>query len=179
MLDRLPPELLLRVLELAAPLDYTPTFYLERRALLRSCCLVSQTLRDLAQPMLPDVYLAESKGQVEYLKSVEDEAWAGSIRLLVVNGHAGPRLPEKPGRTYLGIRGLFRRLPRLLELRLLEVEEVDLHELAPLAGTQVLTPREQLNGTETRNSRRLEEPRHHRALFDCLLFLDPSLPLSP
>ncbi|GAA5870030.1 hypothetical protein JCM8547_001443 [Rhodosporidiobolus lusitaniae] len=46
MFDRLPVELVRHILQLAAPLDYTPSLYRKRRALLRSCCLVSKTMAD-------------------------------------------------------------------------------------------------------------------------------------
>ncbi|GAA5870082.1 hypothetical protein JCM8547_001457 [Rhodosporidiobolus lusitaniae] len=55
MLDRLPVEFVRHILHLAAPLDYSPSSYRERRVLLCLCCLVSNSLKDVAQPMLPEV----------------------------------------------------------------------------------------------------------------------------
>ncbi|GAA5929719.1 hypothetical protein JCM10213_002766 [Rhodosporidiobolus nylandii] len=83
MLDRLPIELLAVILRLAAPLDYTPELYKERRATLRSCCLVSKRTHDLAQPMLPDVFVVEGEEDAEML-----EPRAAGVRLLILRGEA-------------------------------------------------------------------------------------------
>ncbi|BGP15189.1 hypothetical protein JCM10213_000861 [Rhodosporidiobolus nylandii] len=69
MLDRLPVELLQHILRLAAPLDYTPELYEERRANLRSCCLVSQRMRELAQPMLLEVSEVKTDEDIEALET--------------------------------------------------------------------------------------------------------------
>ncbi|GAA5906501.1 hypothetical protein JCM6882_004452 [Rhodosporidiobolus microsporus] len=55
MLDRLPPELLSDILELAAPLDYSLVGFNDRSRTLRSCCLVNRQLCALAQPLLSKV----------------------------------------------------------------------------------------------------------------------------
>jgi hypothetical protein len=77
MLDRLPTELLIKVFRHAAPLDYSPSFYLERRELLFNCCLVSRRLRAIAQPMLPEVFLASEGALLNELSGGRKEA-AGS-----------------------------------------------------------------------------------------------------
>ncbi|GAA5860401.1 hypothetical protein JCM8547_000292 [Rhodosporidiobolus lusitaniae] len=87
----LPVELVRQILHFAAPLDYSPTLYRERRALLRSCCRVSKLIRDVAQPMLPEVYaLSRSIGPNE-LGVVEEERTRGSrVMVLVFRRHVQP-----------------------------------------------------------------------------------------
>ncbi|BGP15327.1 hypothetical protein JCM10213v2_003289 [Rhodosporidiobolus nylandii] len=69
MLDRLPVELLEHILRFAAPLDYTPELYKERRATLKRFCLVSRGLRAAAQPMLPEVVLVDGAKDVGALET--------------------------------------------------------------------------------------------------------------
>lgn len=89
MLDRLPTELLLRTLQLLAPLDYSASYYKQRRIDLRNCCLVSKTMSALAKPMLPEVYeVASHMGSREInaprlSTSVETLRWK-RVRLLVL-----------------------------------------------------------------------------------------------
>ncbi|BGP15212.1 hypothetical protein JCM10213_000836 [Rhodosporidiobolus nylandii] len=79
MADRLPVELLEQILRLAAPLEYTRELYDERRETLISCCLVSRTMRELAQPMLPEVFAARTEKDVEVL---ETEGRGTQVKLL-------------------------------------------------------------------------------------------------
>ncbi|BGP15314.1 hypothetical protein JCM10213_002627 [Rhodosporidiobolus nylandii] len=57
MLLSLPFELVERILRLALPDEITSTTYGERQATLRACCLVSNGLRDVAQPLLEEALL--------------------------------------------------------------------------------------------------------------------------
>ncbi|GAA5902313.1 hypothetical protein JCM6882_000499 [Rhodosporidiobolus microsporus] len=83
MLDRFPVELLSHVLRLAAPLEYTPDKYRERRELLRRLCLVCKRVRDVAQPMLSEVFA---------VKEGEERADGGrlsrssEVKILVISG---------------------------------------------------------------------------------------------
>lgn len=86
MLDRLPTELLLRILKLAAPLDYSPSFYHERCDLLLACSLVSKQLCTVAQPMLPEVYVVTGKEQVEILEADVSGKKGSKVKLLVLDG---------------------------------------------------------------------------------------------
>ncbi|GAA5911562.1 hypothetical protein JCM5296_007209 [Sporobolomyces johnsonii] len=52
MLDRLPNELILHILELSAPSTYFSRTYFSRQMNLCNCCLVSRQFRQLAQPLL-------------------------------------------------------------------------------------------------------------------------------
>jgi hypothetical protein len=87
MLDRLPTELLIKVLRHAAPLDYSPSFHLERRELLRNLCLVSKRISVVAQSMLLEVYRANMDGVVHFRNEPEK---ANKVKLLVIVNH---RLP--------------------------------------------------------------------------------------
>ncbi|BGP15083.1 hypothetical protein JCM10213_002772 [Rhodosporidiobolus nylandii] len=121
MLDRLPLELLALVLRLSAPLDYSSLLYPERRQTLRICCLVSPRMRELAQPMLPEVFFAEEKEDVE-LAQVKGE----NVKLLVLNG-AGDQLSAKSGR----VQAILEACSQVMEVRLLFVQ-LDLGCLASL-----------------------------------------------
>ncbi|BGP15124.1 hypothetical protein JCM10213_006543 [Rhodosporidiobolus nylandii] len=106
MLDRLPIELLSLVLRLATPLDYSPELYKERRETLRNCCLVSRRMRELAQPMLPEVFEA-TKEEVALLSAHDGKAEC--VRLLVM--HASGVTAEMVARQIMAC-------PRLTELRI-------------------------------------------------------------
>ncbi|BGP15100.1 hypothetical protein JCM10213v2_003055 [Rhodosporidiobolus nylandii] len=123
MLDRLPVELLSLVLRLAAPLDYTPELYKERRATLRSCCLVSRPLRELAQPMLAEVAAVRNQKDVKEL-AVEREGRSihEAVELLAVH-----KIEEtvSPGPEFC---------PRVTELRFYKVGGVGLDNLGTTYG---------------------------------------------
>jgi hypothetical protein len=84
MLNRFPTELLLRVLELAAPLDYSPSFYRERRKLLRNCCLISKRMCSVAQPMLPEVFRVKSEAEAALLAFGDNGKKRSSVVKLLV-----------------------------------------------------------------------------------------------
>ncbi|GAA5823716.1 hypothetical protein JCM11251_000739 [Rhodosporidiobolus azoricus] len=81
MLDRLPPELLGLVVECAAPLDYSPTTYKKRRTTLRNLSLVCRYLREIAQPMLPEVFVAEPSS----LHLLSQPEFGAAVKLLFVS----------------------------------------------------------------------------------------------
>ncbi|GAA5829852.1 hypothetical protein JCM11251_007907 [Rhodosporidiobolus azoricus] len=56
MLDRLPPELLLFIIEATLPPDHVYSKYKERQDALRAYCLTCKVLRELAQPVLQRVF---------------------------------------------------------------------------------------------------------------------------
>jgi hypothetical protein len=85
MTPQLPTELIIRIIHLVAPLDYSPIFYLERRRILRCLSLVSKTFCAVAQPMLPQVYSVGMKKDLRHLKHVVGGQKRGEqIRLLAV-----------------------------------------------------------------------------------------------
>ncbi|GAA6031171.1 hypothetical protein JCM8097_004039 [Rhodosporidiobolus ruineniae] len=98
MLDRLPPELLLPILRLVAPLDvggnWTDTAYKQRRSVLRSLCLVNKQLCALAQPMLQEQFeVKDDKEAVEVLRTERDGCTlGGTVKLLLVRAQ-GEELP--------------------------------------------------------------------------------------
>ncbi|GAA5902287.1 hypothetical protein JCM6882_000492 [Rhodosporidiobolus microsporus] len=81
MLDRLPPELLRHIFDFAAPLHYSPQRYIERRATLRGLSLVSQYFREIAQPMLPEVFRADPTS----FPLLQRGEIGGAIKLLFVS----------------------------------------------------------------------------------------------
>jgi hypothetical protein len=84
MLDRLPTELLLHTLELAAPLDYSFTFYPERRLLLRNLSLVSKFIRTLAQPKLTEAYKVRTPKDVEVLRHKDEKGETRGSKVKVI-----------------------------------------------------------------------------------------------
>jgi hypothetical protein len=133
MLDRLPTELLLRTLELAAPLDYSPSFYLERRLLLRNCCLVSRKVRGVAQPMLPEVYRVGRNRDIAWLKAEGNGKMRGErVKTLALDGH---KLYKEASRTYSHLiepGDLVKLVPAVSELSWCGGGALDLSVLAKL-----------------------------------------------
>ncbi|GAA5864784.1 hypothetical protein JCM8547_009232 [Rhodosporidiobolus lusitaniae] len=135
MLDRLPTELLSHIVGLAAPLDYTPSFYLERRQFLRNACLVLKRMRDGAQPMPVEVYEVKSEEDAERLEETDEEGRsrtrASQVKLLVVNGWdcVDPSLSD-----LLDLPNIFAICRGLVELRILAAGTVDLDWLAALTA---------------------------------------------
>lgn len=120
MLEKLPTELLLRTLQLAAPLDYSSSIYLERRNLLLNCCLVSKRVCGVAQPMLPQVFLATTDRDVALIAGDNAGTPKGSkVKLLVVSVWISDT-------TSLDLRYLLSLLPNLVDVRLMPFETVDL-----------------------------------------------------
>ncbi|GAA5860482.1 hypothetical protein JCM8547_000316 [Rhodosporidiobolus lusitaniae] len=134
MTPSLPVELVRHILELAAPIAYSPSFYLERRALLRACCLVSKTMCEIARPMLVQVYVADSPEDLVPLEITRDERKRGSdVKLLVVRRG----LPFDD----MGMRkcpALFALCPGVVELWLEGVSVVQLTSLGVLQGLRRL-----------------------------------------
>ncbi|GAA5882639.1 hypothetical protein JCM1840_002748 [Sporobolomyces johnsonii] len=79
MLDRLPNELLLHILELGAPSTYLSTTYSSRQTNLQNCCLVSRQFRQLTQPLLFAVFQATT--------SEELHSFLGTAKLLRLGHH--------------------------------------------------------------------------------------------
>ncbi|BGP15171.1 hypothetical protein JCM10213_008689 [Rhodosporidiobolus nylandii] len=127
MLARLPVELLKPILRFAAPLDYTPELYKERRKTLRSCCLVNSTLRELAQPMLPEVFAVEREEDVELVKAL-----GPAVKLLVVDGG------EEDEHLRRSARRAIRACPEVHELRVRGWFELDLGGLLPITSLRRL-----------------------------------------
>jgi hypothetical protein len=131
MLDQLPTELLLPTLELAAPLDYSPSFDLERRELLRNCCLVSKRVCAMAQPMLVEVYCVSSAEDVQILQAGEGINNKGSVVKLLILAH------EYSASLY-EVSAALRLCPNIVELRMLDVPDFDFDWLEGNLGTLVL-----------------------------------------
>jgi hypothetical protein len=83
----LPDELVLHILELAAPPPHVNSTLSARRQLLRQCSLVSQQFRRVAQPMLWAV-LRCRKGRVGFPELAEH------VRVLTLGGTYRPKLEE-------------------------------------------------------------------------------------
>ncbi|BGP39297.1 hypothetical protein JCM10449v2_003235 [Rhodotorula kratochvilovae] len=74
MLDRLPDELLVAVLDSLAAPAYAPRAYQARQGTLRALCLTSRRLRRLAQPdLFRHVYVHE-RTRLDQVRDVDDEA---------------------------------------------------------------------------------------------------------
>ncbi|GAA5854677.1 hypothetical protein JCM8547_004935 [Rhodosporidiobolus lusitaniae] len=87
-MDGLPAELLGSILRHAAPLDYIPSSYHDRRATLRSCCLVFKLFRDVAQPLLVQVFEVKTEQDIAALEVVVENGRtrASQVQLLAFNG---------------------------------------------------------------------------------------------
>ncbi|GAA6031065.1 hypothetical protein JCM8097_003987 [Rhodosporidiobolus ruineniae] len=121
MLDRLPPELLLRILRHAAPLEYTPDKHVERRRVLRSLSLVNKRISEAAKPMLPEVMaLCEESGLLLLAATDGARMRGSSVKLLVVRND-----------TYPAANLSFALLlcPNVVDLRILRVYEVKMDHL--------------------------------------------------
>lgn len=143
MLDRLPTELLLRTLELAAPLEYTPSLYLDRRNLLRVCCLVSKNLREIAQPMLPEVYEIREVQDLEVLEAVENGEKRGrKVKVLALQSLSTYDEEDEPSKPFLTLAQLVALTPAVFDVRLVGGEGFDLSVLARLPCAFPLSIRE-------------------------------------
>ncbi|GAA6031029.1 hypothetical protein JCM8097_003969 [Rhodosporidiobolus ruineniae] len=91
MLDRLPPELVVRILRFVAPLDVgdwkTDNTASKRRTNLRRLCLVDKQLAALAQPMLPETFDFSQEVHIDSLAMVVGGRTRGSqVKVLKVTG---------------------------------------------------------------------------------------------
>ncbi|BGP15251.1 hypothetical protein JCM10213_000706 [Rhodosporidiobolus nylandii] len=126
MLDRLPVELLQHILRLAAPLDYTPELYKERRATLKSCCFVSRRIRVVAQPMLLEVFQVKTDEDVE---AMETDGRGPQVKLLVCDGgHWSCELENQTARLHRALGAC----PLVRDLRLFDAD-LKMELLAPLS----------------------------------------------
>jgi hypothetical protein len=142
MLDRLPTELLLRTLELAAPLDYSPSFYLERRLLLRNCCLVFKRMYNIAQPMLSEVFEVELREDIEVLKIVEGDGKrrGDKVKVLALRAHVESYNANEHQISHIvELTTIAPLVPSVSDFRLLGEGTFDLSPLAALHGA-FLTP---------------------------------------
>ncbi|GAA5902240.1 hypothetical protein JCM6882_000482 [Rhodosporidiobolus microsporus] len=128
MLDRLPVELLSHVLRLAAPLEYTPDKYRERRELLRQCCLVCKRVRDIAQPMLPEVYRVRTKEDEERLVGPNGGPGITRSKVKVLAVSDGDPIPGLSSASY----------SYLSDLRLLRCRDFSLNVLSQVPGLRRL-----------------------------------------
>ncbi|GAA5865500.1 hypothetical protein JCM8547_001266 [Rhodosporidiobolus lusitaniae] len=94
MLDRLPVEVVSRILKLGAPVGYTPSLYKERRRDIASWCLVSKLFCARAQPLLVEIFEVK-------LLALEDVEWSSE-------GEGGRVFPDN---------ALLVFFPKLTELR--------------------------------------------------------------
>ncbi|GAA5849353.1 hypothetical protein JCM8547_006522 [Rhodosporidiobolus lusitaniae] len=129
-----PTELLSHVVGLGAPIDYTPSFYRERRQFLRDVCRVSKRMRAVTQPMLVEVYVVKTKGDVKPLEEIDEEGCsrASKVKLLVLNGS-----PDLPAAGVSITDGLFTGFAAVVELRLVDAGDIDLDWLAPLTRAPI------------------------------------------
>jgi hypothetical protein len=91
MLDRLPVELLIHILQLAAPLEHTPLRYALRRKNVRSWTLVSKHLHRFAAPLYYEVYAVTCKKDAKRLlrgrmKAKMELRNGNQVKLLVLRG---------------------------------------------------------------------------------------------
>jgi hypothetical protein len=136
MLDRLPTELLLRTLELAAPLHYSPSFYVERRLLLRNCCLVSRRLCEVAQPLLPEVYeVAQTRDMALLEKDNEGKKMGSLVRLLILQGSK-----TNPLSGQVDLQRALSYTLEITELRIIHVGDFDLSWLNSRSGALSCLP---------------------------------------
>lgn len=131
MLARLPVELLLHTLELAAPIDYSPSLYRQRQELLTRCCFVSKQLLSLAQPLLMEVVLVDSLENevVERLKRN-----GAAVKLLCIQGDK----PARPGFVQVDLGRILELCTNVVELRISSVHRVDLTMLSSLPSTSCI-----------------------------------------
>jgi hypothetical protein len=85
MPNPLPTELLTHIIQLAAPINFSPSSYPVRRSLLFNCCLASKQLCAIAQPLLPEVYSVWNYRDAKMVDREEDQGkrWA-TVQLLVL-----------------------------------------------------------------------------------------------
>ncbi|GAA5902346.1 hypothetical protein JCM6882_000507 [Rhodosporidiobolus microsporus] len=129
MLDRLPVELLSHILRLAAPLEYTPDKYRERRELLRRLCLVCKRVMDVAQPMLPQVFTFQREADEAHLRE-GDPARGQSVRLLKLHEHYRESCP---------VEATLGACRNVVDLRLSFLMDFNLGLLADLKNLRHLT----------------------------------------
>ncbi|GAA6031073.1 hypothetical protein JCM8097_003991 [Rhodosporidiobolus ruineniae] len=129
MLLDLPPELIEHILRLALPSSHTHPTYQNRQALLRSCCLVSFTLRNVAQPLLEEVaHLRSSKKREQYWKRCEERR--PELRQLEVDGQFNEHGVLPPD--------ILRHCQALRYLCVSGIQTVDLSGLAGLPNLRFL-----------------------------------------
>ncbi|GAA6039079.1 hypothetical protein JCM8097_005309 [Rhodosporidiobolus ruineniae] len=134
MLGRLPVELLIPILRQLAPLAYSPVSYKQRRADLRSCCLVSRTFRVLAQPLLEEVFAVDTVEDADDLAVVVDGAKRGSkVRLLVLVGEE-----TGPLDNWVALENLTKVCPNVVDLRIRHAREFRLDWLAGMPNLRHL-----------------------------------------
>ncbi|GAA5896703.1 hypothetical protein JCM6882_005014 [Rhodosporidiobolus microsporus] len=133
MLDRLPVELVSHVVE------YTLNTHKERRQTLGSVSLVCSAFRDVAQPMLLELFLANAEKATQSLAFKQDGRSRGSrVKLLVLSSLGGQTINEIlrlcPNVEELNVEGCsfeMKFLGRLPTLALFDLREADLSP-APL-----------------------------------------------
>lgn len=142
MLDRLPTELLIRTLELAAPLDYTPSFYLKRRELLRNLCLVSKRVCSVVQPMLPEVFRVEAQEDAQVLEvEVDGKKRGDAVKVLVFNGLNDQNEDYDGYGNAIELAAVISLVPSVFDFRLHGNGVHDLSLLTALPGPPPSSPR--------------------------------------
>ncbi|BGP15173.1 hypothetical protein JCM10213v2_003130 [Rhodosporidiobolus nylandii] len=137
MLDCLPVELLQHILRLAAPLDYSPELYKERRSTLRSCCLVNRTMRELAQPMLPEVFVVDREEEIQEL---EGDARGFRVKNLVFKRVKRGVVDFNT----IAMDSVARLCPNIVDLKLFQPDAFDLEPVSSLpldTGLQICATR--------------------------------------
>ncbi|GAA6031035.1 hypothetical protein JCM8097_003972 [Rhodosporidiobolus ruineniae] len=126
MLDRLPVELVLRILRLADPLVWDSTASYDRPQVLAQCSLVNKRIHALAQPMLDEVFEARDDVDGEWLVSTKGGETRGSkVKVLVVlyerwKGDDDPLVPNPSHAALLA------SCPNLVELRMMRAFRFEL-----------------------------------------------------
>ncbi|GAA5849225.1 hypothetical protein JCM8547_006484 [Rhodosporidiobolus lusitaniae] len=123
MLDRLPVELLSHIVALAAPVEYTVSYYFERRQFLYNVCLVSKRMRAVAQPMLVEVFEVFFEEHMQWLDEIDEKgrSRASGVKLLVLRGTSYDSffLTKK-----VDVRRILERCSRVIEVRVLDAGEI-------------------------------------------------------
>lgn len=126
-MDSLPTELLLRILQLAAPLDFDPDTHDERYTLLRSFCLVSSKWCALAQPMLPEVLEFQGGADWEALKDDSNSLMGSRIKTAVLYEDEGNDVARLVALT-----------PNIDDIRSVDAISFDISAVLDLKGSFVM-----------------------------------------
>ncbi|GAA5916383.1 uncharacterized protein JCM6883_000625 [Sporobolomyces salmoneus] len=133
MLPSLPPELLRKVIESAVPHTFHSSNYGDRQATLCSLSLVSQTFREIAQPLLLEIVSIKWDEQIKFLLDTRDTD--AGIKELIAGPDASAELVGEFLRRWKGFQSL--------AIECLDYDEIDLTVLnqhTKLAALQLSGP---------------------------------------
>ncbi|GAA5897233.1 hypothetical protein JCM6882_001822 [Rhodosporidiobolus microsporus] len=132
MLDRLPVELLIHLVHVAAPIEYGKTTHAERRAFLKNICLVCKTLRTIAQPLLPEVFSAKrTPSEFAPLQTIDADGTAKGRHVKLLALHASERDEEGGGAAMIHLA--LRACPCVEDLRVRDCRQFELDWLSGLS----------------------------------------------